>query len=106
MNYFCYLLAAFWGLLLALLLQFTGWGQFLAYRRTWITVVVGVGVDLLIVLLLLYTLPDLSDPLKIWLHLVVVISLSSIGVIGRGVYLEYSETKQEMERLKGQHNGR
>jgi len=37
-----------WGILLAVFLQFSRMGRFLAVERTWITVVVGVGVDLLI----------------------------------------------------------
>ena len=106
MIYFCYLLALFWGVLWAFFLQFTDLGQFLASRRTWITVVVGVGVDLLIVLLLYYTLPTLDDPLVTWLHLFAVVGFSSLGIIGRSLWRELSEAQQEIDSIMETRNGR
>lgn len=76
-------LAVFWGLAWAAILQFTSWGRWLALRRTWVSVVIGVGVDMLILGFVL----SLAD----WLRLVAVIVLSSIGLIGRSLYNEHRE---------------
>lgn len=76
-------LACFWGLAWAAILQFTSWGRWLALRRTWVSVVIGVGVDLLILGFVL----SLAD----WLQLVAVIGLSSIGLVVRSLYNEHRE---------------
>jgi len=75
------LLALFWGVFWALFLQFSPTGRWLALRRTWLTVVAGVGVDLLILLLVL--------PLDAWLTVAGVFALSGIGLIARSLWNEY-----------------
>jgi hypothetical protein len=79
-------LALIWGFAWATFLQFTRYGQFLAERRTWITVVVGVGVDLLIALLCV--------PLEYWLRIASIIALSSIGIITRSIVREYRDERE------------
>jgi len=81
-------LAAVWGMVWALFLQFSQIGQFLAVKRTWLTVVIGVGVDLLIALLVV--------PWAYWLPFVVIIALSSIGLIVRSLYNEKTENDVEI----------
>ncbi len=76
-------LACFWGIAWACILQFTSWGRWLALRRTWLSVVIGVGVDLLILGFVL----SLGD----WLRLVAVIALSSAGLIFRSLYNEHRD---------------
>ncbi|MCB1825205.1 MAG: hypothetical protein KDJ54_11765, partial [Candidatus Competibacteraceae bacterium] len=77
------LLAAVWGVVWALFLQYHPWGQWLAVRRTWLTVVAGVGVDLA----LLATVLDLAT----WLTVAGVIAASSIGIIARSIANERRE---------------
>ena len=77
------LLAAVWGVVWALFLQYHPWGQWLAVRRTWLTVVAGVGVDLA----LLATVLDLAT----WLTVAGVIAASSIGIIVRSIANERRE---------------
>ena len=77
------LLAAVWGVVWALFLQRHPWGQWLAVRRTWLTVVAGVGVDLA----LLATVLDLAT----WLTVAGVIAASSIGIIARSIANERRE---------------
>ena len=80
------LIAAIWGFTWALILQFTGFGQFLSYRRTWLTVVIGVGVDLLLACILM--------PLNAWLAICGVIAASSIGIVARSLINELRETDE------------
>jgi len=96
MELSCYLLAFIWGVAWAACLQFTAWGRFLANRRTWFTVVVGVGVDLLIVLWLLHNIP-LDDPLWVWVRICAVIGLSAIGIVFRSLVNEYLENQELMD---------
>jgi hypothetical protein len=70
------LLAFGWGFAWAAYLQFTDHGRFLAIERTWLTVVVGIGVDLLIA----YQ----AD----WWTVMMVISVSSVGIIIRSLWNE------------------
>lgn len=76
-------LALVWGGLWALFLQWHPWGCWLAVKRTWLTVVIGVGGDLVILLLIL-------DP-QTWASVAAVIAASSIGVIVRSLYNEHHE---------------
>ena len=69
-------LALLWGGLWALFLQYHRMGHFLVAERTWITVVVGVGVDLLIAFG--------GD----WWTCAAVIVFSSIGIIARSLINE------------------
>lgn len=78
---FAAFLALFWSIALACALQFTEKGRWLAIRHTWITVVVGVGVDMLILLIIM--------PLTIWLESMTVIALSSTALIYRSLHNEH-----------------
>lgn len=77
------MLALIWGIVWACLLQFTRWGRWLALYRTWITVVVGVGVDLIILLFLL--------PRSVWGLVLETIGLSAVGLIARSLWNEFSQ---------------
>ena len=70
------LAAFFWGATWAAFLQFNRQGQFLVERRTWLTVVIGVGIDMLI-----------AYPGD-WWTVVLVISFSSVGIIFRSLWNE------------------
>ena len=77
----CRVLAAFsFGCGLAAALQFTRLGRFLADERTWLAVVVGVGIDL--------ALAYQAD----WLSTVGIFAVSSVGVIVRSLLNEHRET--------------
>jgi hypothetical protein len=80
------LLAFVWGAVWAAFLQWHPWGQWLVVRRTWVTVVIGVGVDL--------ALLPLVIPLEIWAMVVGVFATSSIGVIWRSFANERHEDVQ------------
>ena len=72
--------ALFWGICLACFLQFHRMGTFLAEERTWLTVVVGVGVDLLLGIGATWW--------EIWL----IVAFSSLGIIWRSLRNEAHET--------------
>jgi Kef-type K+ transport system membrane component KefB len=76
-------LGAVWGAVWAVFLQRHTWGRWLAVRRTWLTVVVGVGVDLLLLLLVL----DWHQ----WAQAAAIVAVSSIGVIVRSLLNEHRE---------------
>lgn len=82
------LLALIWGILFAVCLQFTKKGKFLADERTWITVVVGVGVDL--------ALSFGGD----WWTVVGVIAFSSLGLIFRSLWNEEKTSSRGSGRTK------
>jgi hypothetical protein len=75
------LMAFLWGVLYATFLQHHRLGQFLADERTWVSVVIGVGVDLLLGIGAL------------WWELWMVIGLSSVGVIVRSLINARSRPK-------------
>lgn len=77
-------IALFWGFAWAACLQFTRWGRWLAVQRTWITVVVGMGVNMLI----LWRVLDR----RAWWQVMEVLGLSAIGIILRSLMREYQET--------------
>jgi hypothetical protein len=81
--------ALVWGIGLALWLQYSTFGRFLATKRTWVTVVIGVGVDLLILLLVF--------PAAIVWRIFRTIALSSIGLIARSLYNEWSDHDDSYE---------
>jgi len=83
MVFFAMFLGLIWGILWAIFLQRHPMGQFLAVKRTWVTVVIGVGVDLLICLLVL----DLAA----WLLVLAIIGFSSLGIITRSLHNERVE---------------
>lgn len=77
-----------WGILLAVFLQFSRMGRFLAVERTWITVVVGVGVDLLIGIG------------ATWWVLWLIVVFSSVGIIARSLINEHQETEPALNRYR------
>jgi hypothetical protein len=89
----CLVLALVWGGIWAALLQFTAWGRFIALRRAWLAVVIGVGVDLLILLILL--------PLETWLLIVALIGCSAVGIIARSLWNEWQELREIVEATRG-----
>lgn len=80
------ILAAVWGAVWALCLQRTTWGRWLAIRRTWLTVVIGTGVDLLIAGLVL----DFDS----WLRVCSIVAASSVGIIVRSLINEHADDAQ------------
>jgi len=74
-------IAVLWGTIWALLLQHTRQGQFLAEQRTWLTVVIGIGVDMMIA----YA----AD----WWTVSLVLFASSVPVIARSLLNESRETE-------------
>ena len=84
-------LAAVWGFAWAWLLN-TEPGLWLARRRTWITVVIGVGVDLLILPLVL--------GLMEWLFVAAIIAASSIGIVIRSWNHEHHDEEAGWRALE------
>jgi len=80
--------ALFWGILLAVFLQFNRMGRFLAAERTWLAVVAGVGVDLLI------------GTGATWWHLWLIFAFSSVGIIARSLINEHQETEPALNRYR------
>lgn len=85
-------LALFWGLVWAVMLWGTGWGRFLRQRRTWLTVVMGVGGDLMIAGLVL--------ELRAWLLVWGIVGLSAVGIVGFCLEQEYREHRDEMDAAR------
>lgn len=77
------ILALLWGALWALFLQLHPWGQWLALRRTWLTVVIGVAGDLAILIVVLDG--------HTWITVAAIIAASSIGIIARSLYNEHAD---------------
>lgn len=67
-------------------------GQFLAQKRTWLTVVIGVGVDTLLLLPVI--------PKRAWVKLLAVLGLSSIPIILRSLINELTETNEAIDVIK------
>ena len=76
-------LALIWGAIWALFLQLHPWGQWLAIKRTWITVAVGIGVDLALLLLVL--------DIHTWSTVTAIVAASSVGIIVRSLYNEHAD---------------
>lgn len=75
------LLSAFiWGVCVACFLQFTKLGKFIAQHLTWLSVALGTGGDLLLLLLLMD-----STGRVLWWQVVATIAVSSIAVSVRGI---------------------
>ncbi|MBN2005013.1 MAG: hypothetical protein JXA21_16760 [Anaerolineae bacterium] len=77
-----------WGILLAVFLQFSRMGRFLAAERTWLSVVAGVGIDLLIGIG------------ATWWQMWLIVVFSSLGIIARSLLNEHSETEPALNRYK------
>ena len=86
-----HLLALIWGASWAVFLQRSRVGRFLVSQRTWLTVVVGVSGDLLLLRLLL--------PKGAWLRVASVLACSSVGIIARSLYNEQRIHQEIIERL-------
>jgi len=86
------ILAFVWGVVWALFLQLTPAGRFLAKRRAWITVVIGVGGDMLIALLCI----SFGD----WLRVGLIIALSAVAIIVRSLLNEWHETDEIIRTFK------
>lgn len=78
-----WLLAGFWGISWAVFLQFAPLGKWLAMRRTWITVVVGVAGTLVT------ALPAVDIPTALQFGGLFV--ASSAGIIIRSLYNEWRD---------------
>lgn len=100
MVFFAVVLALFWGALWAAFLQCSAGGRYLALRRTWLTVVIGVGVDLLILATVI--------PLPAWLLICAVVAASSLGIIARSLYNEHQDEKavEEFHAASGEQTPR
>lgn len=85
-----YTIAFTWGTIWSSFLQWTHFGQFLAQKRTWLAVVIGVGVDLLLILPLI--------PRRLWVKIFTVIAVSSLPIILRSLANEWDEL---METIRG-----
>jgi hypothetical protein len=85
------LLGFLWGAGLAAYLQLTRHGQFMATERTWLTVVAGIGVDLLI-----------AYPGD-WWTVVAVITASSVGIITRSLLNEQKRDEVNWTGYKVKH---
>ena len=83
--------ALVWGVAWALFLQRSALGRWMSARRTWITVVVGIGVDLLLAKIVM----EWSE----WVTVVAVIALSSVGIITRALWNEWSGSQAVLQRL-------
>lgn len=90
----CLVLALFWGAFWAVFLQCTGPGRFLAARRAWLAVAIGIGVDLLILLVVL--------PVLLWLQVGAVVGASALGLIARSLWNEWNE---HLELVQGLDDG-
>lgn len=77
------LLALIWGAIWAAFLQMHPWGQWLAIKRTWLTVVVGIGVDLALLLLVV--------DIHTWSTVTAIVAASSVGIIVRSLYNEHAD---------------
>lgn len=81
--------ALLWGILWAVCIQYNRMGRFLAAERTWITVVIGVGVDLLLGIGAAWWV--------IWL----IVVFSSVGIITRSLSNEHAqEAEPALNRYK------
>jgi len=86
MDVLAYIAAGVWGLIWAAVLQYTPIGIFLALKRTWLTVVIGLGVDLLIALAVV--------PTEVWVKVLVIIAASSLAIIARSLINEWGELQE------------
>jgi len=84
------LLGLVWGIAYAAFLQFTAVGRYIVERVTWLSVVIGVGGDLLI-----------AGPFIGWpvvMSLGAIIGASSIGIVARSL-INYQRAHAEFERI-------
>lgn len=92
------LLALLWGLVWAGVLWGTGWGRWVRLRRTWLSVVIGVGGDLLVM--------GLVMGLEVWLAAWLIVAASAVGIVGLCWVGEYREHREEMASFDSAASGR
>jgi hypothetical protein len=80
--------ALLWGILWAVTLQFSRLGKFLVQERTWISVVIGVGVDMVI---------GIGAP---WWVIWLVVVFSSLGIIARSLFNEHQGFSPDLNSYK------
>lgn len=85
------LIALIWGILWSLALSMTRLGRYLVTQETWLTVVLGVGADLLLCRLFL--------PLGQWLRVISVVAASSVGIITRSLLLQHDRHAEAVSLL-------
>lgn len=88
------LFALIWGGIWASFLQISALGQFLARKRTWLTVVVGVGVDLVLAAVVV--------PLPAMLIVCAIFALSGMPIVLRSILNEHAETVETIRAIKDQ----
>ena len=86
---FSLILATIWGIIWATFLNRTYAGRFMAARLTWLTVVIGIGVDLAIALFIV--------PLDAWLRVAGLITASSIAIITKSLLNSANEHRDLIE---------
>lgn len=89
---FVLVLALIWGIGFALFLHYVPIGRFMVRRHTWLTLVIGIGVDLALMWMIL--------PLPYWLVMAGILAASSIGMIGHSLAMESEESEQLLEVLR------
>lgn len=89
------LLSLIFGIVYALLLQHTDRGRALATRMTWVSVVIGVGGNLLISLIVV--------PIQAWQRVAGVFALSSLGIIARSLINEIGDIVETNRRNAAQY---
>lgn len=97
MLHFVYILAFFWGVFYALFLHFTPWGTTLRIHITWMATTIGIGVDLLLLLVFMN-----DQGLVAWLDVFAVIALSAVGIVAAGLWEIHSMLRRT---IKGARNG-
>jgi hypothetical protein len=73
MKYLAIILGGIWGALWGLYKHLHPFGRYLATRRTWVSVTIGVAVTLLITLIIL--------PVNLWVRVVIIFAAASAGPI-------------------------
>lgn len=80
------IVAALWGAMWAAFIQFNYHGRFLAARLTWLSVVIGIGVDLLILALVI--------PIDALIAVVAIIGASSLPIIARSLINDSMDSRK------------
>lgn len=86
-------LAFVWGVFWAVFLQYVPLGKFLAEKRTWITVVIGSGVNMGILFMVI--------DWRLVLQVLAVWGVSAIGIIVRSIANECHEERELIEAVNG-----
>ena len=92
-----FFLSIIWGITWALTIQFVPPAIYLAQKRTWLTVVVGIGIDMALGFM---AIQDATTPAWAWFFQFIVIALSSVGIITRSLLNEWREQKEIINATK------